>query len=131
MSEPVVYVSTWRIKPGALEAYQRFYAELVRVVHEQEPNVAAFVAYANAELTEVTNVHVYPDGATLDNHMAVLATQMQLLPDDLTAVMDRLDPVRIIVLGTPPGTAAAMDDNLRNAGVPFDTKPRYLGGFTR
>jgi hypothetical protein len=131
MAEPVVYVSTWRIKPGAFDDYARFYAELIRIVHENEPRVVAFLAFANDDQTELTNVHVYPDGAALDDHMAVLAEQMRLLPDDLTGVTAHLEPVGITVLGAPSGAAAEMDDNLRQAGVPFHTKARYLGGFTR
>jgi len=130
-AEPVVYVSTWQIKPGTFDDYVRFYAELVRIVRENEPRVVAFLAFANDNLTELTNVHVYPDGATLDSHMAVIGEQMRLLPDDLTALTASLEPVRIIVLGSPSGAAAQMDDGLREAGVPFDVKSRYLGGFTR
>jgi quinol monooxygenase YgiN len=131
VAAPVVYVSTWRIKAGAHDAYERFYAELVRIVRDNEPRVSAFLAFENEDRTELTNVHVYPDAAALDDHMAVLAAQMQLLPDDLTAVTANLEPVRILVFGAPSGAAARMDDNLRAGGVPFDTKARYLGGFTR
>src|SRR5437773_8047198 len=131
MSEPVVYVSTWTIKDGKFEDYVRFYAELVRIVDENEPRVAAFLAFASEDLTEITNVHVYPDDATLDRHMAVLNEKMGLLPDDLTSVMQYLGPVRVEVFGTPGGEAAAMDDGLRDSGVPFTGKQRYLGGFTR
>jgi len=63
--------------------------------------------------------------------MAVLGEQMRILPDDLTAVTTSLEPVRVVVLGRPSGAAAEMDQGLRDAGVPFDVKGRYLGGFTR
>jgi hypothetical protein len=131
MAEPVVYVTTWRIKDGKFEAYRRFYAELVRVVHENEPQVPAFLAFANHDLTEITNVHVYPDGATLDHHMAVLGEQLRILPDDLTNVLSYLEPIRVEVFGTPGGAAAEMDRGLRESGVPWTARERYLGGFTR
>src|SRR5437762_10662247 len=35
VTEPIVYVSTWRIKEGKLEDYRRFYAELVRIRSEE------------------------------------------------------------------------------------------------
>jgi len=130
-ADPVVYVSTYRIRPGKFEDYSRFYAELVRVVEANEPGVTGFLAFATDDLGEITYVHVYRDGATLDKHMAVLAEQMQLLPSDLTAVMAYLEPVRIEVFGQPDGAAAEMDAGLRAAGVPFAAKPRYLGGFAR
>ena len=128
-ADPVVYVSTYRIRPGKFEDYSRFYAQLVRVVEANEPDVTAFLAFATDDLGEITYIHVYRDGATLDKHMAVLAEQVKLLPGDLTAVMEYLDPVRIQVFGQPGGAAAQMDAALRAAGVPFADKPRYLGGF--
>ena len=131
MTEPVVYVSTWRIKEGKFEEYRRFYAELVKIVDEKEPRVAAFLAFANEELTQITNVHVHPDSETLDRHMEVIGETMGLLPDDLTAMTHHLEPVGVEVFGTPGGKAAEMDKGLADAGVPFTTKPRYLGGFTR
>ncbi len=66
MSDPVVYLSTWRIKDGKFRDYQRFYAQLVKIVDENEPGVSAFLAFANEDQTELTNVHVFPDNATLD-----------------------------------------------------------------
>jgi quinol monooxygenase YgiN len=131
MNDPIVYVSTWRIREGEFEEYRRFYAELVKIVDENEPGVAAFLAFANDEATEITNVHVYPDRATLDRHMAVLGEKVGLLPADLTAVMAYLEPVSVQVYGTPGGQAAEMDQGLIDSGVPFAFKRRYLGGFAR
>jgi len=131
MSEPVAYVSTWQIKEGKFEDYRRFYAELVKVVDENEPRLTAFLTFANESLTEITNVHVFPDSATLDHHMDVLAEKMRLLPGDVTAVMRYLEPVRVEVFGTPGGKAAEMDKGLVDSGVPFSGKKRFLGGFTR
>jgi hypothetical protein len=126
-----VYVSTWRIKEGKLEDYRRFHSELAKVVEENEPRVAAFVAFASDDLTEITSVHVYPDAATLDRHMDVLGEKMKLLPEDLTKVMQLLEPVGIQVFGAPTGSAAQMDKGLAESGVPFTVKRRYLGGFVR
>ena len=47
MAEPVVYVSTWKIKEGKFEEYRRFNDEIVRIVAEEEPRVATFLAFAN------------------------------------------------------------------------------------
>jgi hypothetical protein len=131
MSEPVAYVSTWRIKEGKFKDYERFFAELGKIVDENEPRVSAFLTFANEDSTEITNVHVFPDRETLDHHMEILGEKMRLLPGDLTAVMQSLAPVRIEVFGAPGGKAAEMDQGLADAGVPFSTKKRYLGGFTR
>ena len=131
MTEPVVYVSTWTIKEGKSEDYRRFLEELVKVVDENEPRLPAFLTFANDDLTEITNVHVFPDSATLDRHMAVLGEKMGVLPADLTSVAQYLEPVRVDIYGRPGGQADAMDQGLRDAGVPFGGKQRYLVGFTR
>ena len=113
------------------EDYKRFYAELVKVVDENEPRLSAFLTFANEDLTEITNVHVFPDSGTLDRHMDVLGAKMRLLPGDVTAVMRYLEPVRVEVFGTPGGKAAEMDKGLVDSGVPFTAKTRFIGGVTR
>ena len=131
MSEPVAYVSTWRIKEGKFDDYRRFFAELVQIVDDNEPRLTAFLTFANDDRTEITHVHVFPDSGTLDHHMDVLGEKMRLLPGDVTAVMRYLEPVRVEVFGTPEGKAAEMDKGLVDSGVPFGGKKRFLGGFTR
>jgi quinol monooxygenase YgiN len=130
MDEPVVYVSTLRIKEGKFEDYRRFYAKMVEAIRERDRGVVAFYAFGNDDGTEITNVHVYPDRPTLDLHMQLLAEQMGLLPGDLTSVYAFMEPIGVQVYGSPSGQAAAMDQGLRDDGVPFTGKARYLGGFS-
>jgi hypothetical protein len=130
VDEPVVYLSTWRIKDGKFPEYRRFYSELLAAIREPDRDVVAFYAFANADGTEITNVHVFPDQATLDRHMGVIGEQMGLLPGELTSVMELMEPLGIQVYGTPEGQAAAMDRSLKESGVPFTGKERYLGGFS-
>jgi hypothetical protein len=116
---------------GQFEDYRRFYAELVKIVDENEPRLTAFLTFANEDLTEITNVHAFRDGRTLDHHMDDLGEKMRLLPGDVTAVMRYLEPVRVEVFGIPRGQAVEMDKGLVDSGVPFTPKKRFLGGFTR
>ena len=131
MGEPITYVSTWRIKEGRSTDYQRFYAALVDAVERNEPEVTAFLAYGAADGSEITNIHVYADQVVLDQHMRFLEDQMGLMPSDLSAALESLEPVRVEVYGTPTGAAAEMDRAMADSGVPFVGKPRFLGGFAR
>lgn len=130
MNEPVVYLSTWRIKDGKFPEYQRFYAQLLEAIRERDRDVVAFFAFGNADHTEITNVHVFPDGPTLDRHMAVIGEQMGLLPGELKSVFEFMEPLGVQVYGAPGGQAAAMDQGMKDMGVPFTGKERYLGGFS-
>ena len=131
MTEPVAYVSTWRIAPERFAEFMRFHDQLVKIVDENGPRISAFLAFANEEGTEITTVHVFPDDATLDRHMTVLGEKVGALPNDIRGVMGELQSRGIQVLGRPGGRAAAMDRGMADGGVPFTFKPRFLGGFTR
>ncbi len=131
MGEPVIYVSTWRIKEGKFEEYRKFYAELLKVIQESEPRIIAFHQFANEDGTEITSILVHPDTASMDYHMQVLAEKMGLVADDISEVMQFLEPVRIEVYGNPGDRAMEMDKPMVEAGVPFTFKPRHMDGFTR
>jgi hypothetical protein len=131
MTEPVVYVSTWKIKEGKVDAYARFHERLANTVRDLEPRVAAFLAFANDDGTEVTGIHVFADSDALDRHMGVLAERMGVLAEDMGLVTDPLGPGHIDVYGTRPERALAMDRPLEDSGVPFTVKTRFVGGFTR
>ncbi|MGH2392782.1 MAG: hypothetical protein ACRDGH_04695 [Candidatus Limnocylindria bacterium] len=131
MAQPVIYVATLRIKEGKFEEYQRFYAENLKLIEENEPRMNAFHAFANEGGTEVTIIQVHPDTASMDDHMQVLAEKMGVLADDLTRVYQFLEPVSIQVYGNPGDRAMEMDKPLVDAGVHYTFKPRHVGGFTR
>lgn len=61
MSEPVVYLSTLRIKDGKIDEYRRFYTKLLDTIQEPDRDVVAFFAFGNADGTGITNVHVFPE----------------------------------------------------------------------
>src|SRR6266487_1776816 len=93
VDEPIVYLSTWRIKDGKFPEYQRFYAKLLTAIRERDRDVVAFFAFGNADGTEITNVHVFPSAPTLDRHMAVIGEQMGLLPKELSPVLELMEPL--------------------------------------
>jgi len=131
VAQPVIYVATLGIREGKFREYQRFYAENLKLIQENEPRINAFHAFANEGGTEVTIIQVHPDTASMDDHMQVLAEKMGVLADDLTNVYQFLEPVRIEVYGNPGDRAMEMDKPLVDAGVQYSVKPRHLGGFTR
>jgi len=130
VNEPVAYLSTWRIKDGKFEEYRQFYAALLSAIRHLDRDVLAFYAFANDDGTEITNVHVFPDSPTLDRHMAVIGEQMGLLPGALGSVLEFMEPLGVQVYGSPSGQAAAMDQGMKDSGVPFTGKERFLGGFS-
>jgi len=47
VAEPVAYVTTFRIKAGKFQAYQRFLDELLKAIEAKEPRIIAIHTFAN------------------------------------------------------------------------------------
>jgi len=72
MSHPFIFVSTFRLKQGKLEAFKEMCQGLVEFVESNEPRVIAFNLYASEDGTEVSNVQVHPDADSMVSHMRLL-----------------------------------------------------------
>jgi hypothetical protein len=72
MSQPSVFISTFRLKHGKLGAFKQMCQGLVELVWSAEPRVIAFNLYANEDGTEVSNVQVHPDADSMVSHRQLL-----------------------------------------------------------
>jgi hypothetical protein len=73
MSGPLVYVGTYRIKPGKQEEARKRCAELVDFVETNVPRMIAFHLYLDEEGNTLSIVQVHPDSASMEYHMQVNA----------------------------------------------------------
>ena len=87
MSGPLIYVGTYRIKPGNQEQARRRMAELLDFVETNEPRMIAFNAYLDRDGTTVSIVQVHPDSASMEFHMRVNAKHFTTAFDWLDASM--------------------------------------------
>ena len=131
MSKPLIFVSTWKIREGRLEAYKQFARELMEHVKTREPQLIAFNMYFNEDETEMTSIQVHPDAASMDFHLQVLA---KVIGEDMIEWIDRadfLEPKHIEIYGTPSAKLLEADQPLVDAGIPQSVKPTHFAGFTR
>jgi hypothetical protein len=131
MFQPLIYISTWKIKEGKLEDYKRFVKELMEIVEAKEPQLIAFNMYLNEDETEMTSIQIHPDAASMDFHMQVLT---QVLKVDMVEWIERADfiePKHIEIYGTPSVDLLEADQPLVDAGIPRSIKPLHMAGFTR
>jgi hypothetical protein len=131
MSEPLIYISTWKIKEGKLEELKEFAREFVGHIEGREPQLIAMNTYINDEGTEMTTIQVHPDSASMDSHLGVVD---QILGEDMNEWLERgelIEPIRAEIFGTP-GLALLESDRPRiAAGVPYFVKSTNIAGFTR
>jgi quinol monooxygenase YgiN len=127
MSQPFIFISTFRVKPGNLEAFKGMCQALVEFVESNEPGVIAFNLYASEDGTEVSNVQVHPDADSMVSHM-------QLLHEHISGAGGEEGPIDVTasnqIYGVPNDAVLGMIEKF-DPGVPFTIKPLPLAGFTR
>jgi hypothetical protein len=76
MSDSVLFVGTYDIPPGGVDAFYSQVAAMNQVVREAEPWVVFIGHYLNDDETEGTSIHLHPDADSFDLHMATAARQV-------------------------------------------------------
>jgi hypothetical protein len=124
--DPLVFVATNKLKPGALDAERARVTDLVAFIEREEPQLLGFHEYVNADGTEVTVVQIHPDTESLRRHVAVVAERAA------AAYRETLESTVAIQIYGPVDDE--MLDGLRaqtGAGVTLTVAGEHLGGFTR
>ena len=71
MGNPLVYIDTSTIRPGALDEVTAALDVLVAFIEANEPQLMAYGAYVNDDGTQMTVFHVHVDSASLEFHLDV------------------------------------------------------------
>lgn len=69
MSAPFIYIGTYRLKEGKLEAFKQMCGGLAEFVESHEPRVIAFSVYGSDDGNEASVVQVHPDADSMLFHM--------------------------------------------------------------
>lgn len=120
-----IFVSTYTIKEGRLEAYKSWTQGLVEYVEANEPRMVAFNIYLNDEGTEVAAIQVHPDAVSMQRHMAVVREYIS------TAYGEFLEAPQILLACGEGDEARQMIQLLTPPGFSVVGMPQHLRGFTR
>ena len=127
MSQPFIFISTFRLKQGKLEAFKEMCQGLREFVESNEPRVIAFNLYASRDGTEVSNVQIHPDADSMVSHM-------QLLHEHISGAGGEESSIDVTtsnqIYGVPNDAVLEMIAEF-DPGVPLTIKPLPLAGFTR
>lgn len=123
MSEPFIFIGSYRIKPEFLEVAPERLRDVSALVEEQEQQLQSFHFFLDQDRGRAICVQVHPDAASMATHMAVIANH-------LATAWDWLDPDGSVqqVLGTPPDV---LSDYAREFNEELDSYPTFVAGFTR
>ena len=124
MSEPIVFISTHRIKESKVDDFKQLSREITPLIEAGKPQTVLFQAYLNEEGNEVTIVHVFPDADAMDLHF-------QGADERAAKAYEFVQPQRFEIYGTPNDQVLAAMRAATGPGVDLLLKPQYLGGFIR
>lgn len=124
MAEPFIFVTTNTINDGELESIKQLSERFTELAEAHDTGLLAFHFHLNEDGTELSNVQVHADAASMDAYLAVVA-------DRIAEALQLSATTSIDIYGTP---GPVMQEALRHnaaLGVPIRVKADYLNGFTR
>ena len=123
MSEPFIYIGSYRIKPDFLDVAPQRLRDVAALVEEKEPQLRSFHFYLDEDHGRAICVQVHPDGESMATHMAVIANHLATAWDWL-----ELDGSVQQILGRPP---KALTDYAQEFNEELDSYPTFVAGFAR
>lgn len=125
MSEPIVFISHFRVTPGRLEDLKRSSREVTAELEAEKPRTLLFVAYLDEDGTQATFVHVFRDAAAMDLHFEGAERRS-------AAAAELLAPTGWEIYGTPSAAVIQMMRQAATASsVSLFLAPTRLAGFLR
>ena len=125
MTEPIVFVSHFTVRDGALGRYRQLQEEVATSIRSGKPGTAVFVAHLDAAGARVTITHVFPNADAMDAHFEGAEQRSE-------AAADVMEPAGWEIYGSPSESAL---DAIRQAAAMSDVWlrlwPTFVAGFVR
>jgi hypothetical protein len=125
MSEPIVFISHFRVREGKMDGLRRIAEDVTRSLEIEKPRTIAFLSYHDADGTNVTFVHGFADAESMDLHLEGAEERSK-------AAYEFLEPDGWEIYGAPSDAALGMMRRAAEAsGVRLSVQPGYINGFLR
>ena len=125
MSKPVVFISHFGIKEGALDDLKRLSEKVIEQIREDKPRTVLYLAYVDEQGTEASFLHAFPDAEAMDLHF-------EGVNERVAAAYRYLEPRGWEIYGLPSeGAMETMRQAAAGSGVALTILPEPLVGFLR
>ena len=127
MSEPLVVISTFKVKEGKLDDLRKHYQKILDIVEANEPQIIGFYGFLNEDETEMSSIQIHPNTASMDFHMQVLRENWD---ESFSQYSQMLDGIRIEYYGVLPQSVLEMDvQSEKGSRVTPEIKPVHIAGL--
>jgi quinol monooxygenase YgiN len=124
MSEPIVFISHFKVKEGKLDSLLQLNKKVTEQHKTNKPGTVAFLQYLNEEGTELSLIHVFPDADSFDRHVVGVDERAK-------AAFEFIEPTGREVYGMPSDQVLAMLRPPDGSEITFHTMPQSTGGYIR
>lgn len=125
MSDPIMFVSHFRIKEGSLEDLRTLTRDATERLRQEKPRTLFFGAYLDEDEKIIHFVHAFADAESMDVHFEGSDERAQ-------ASYQFIEPMGWEFYGSPSASALeSMQKTATAAGVPLHVEPEFVSGFVR
>ena len=125
MSEPIVFISHFRIKDGQVDALKRLTLDTTDSLRSQKPRTVLFLSYVDEDRRAISFLHAFADADAMDVHFEGAAERSR-------AALAFIEPVGWEFYGSPSTAALeTMRQTATASGATLTVHPEYLAGFLR
>jgi quinol monooxygenase YgiN len=125
MSEPVVFISHFKVKEGKLDDLKRLTADVVPQLREEKHRTVVYLAFLDERGENISFLHAFPDADSMDRHF-------EGVDERVAAAYQYVEPRGWELYGKPNEQAlGTLQQAATSAGVSLTVLPDYLGGFLR
>jgi len=125
VSEPIVFISHHRIKPGKAEALKALTAEIWSAMETEKPLTLMNLAFVNQEGTEVSFMHAFADIEGMQLHWQGADERTQ-------KAYEYIDPIGFEIYGSAgEQIVEGMRTEAAAGGAMLTLWPEFVAGFLR
>jgi hypothetical protein len=125
MPEPVVFISHFGVKEGALDDLKRMSTDATERIREAKPRTVLFLSYLDEEGGRISFLHAFPDADAMDQHF-------EGADERAAAAYEFIEPRGWEFYGKPSDQAMeGIRATAARFGVPVVVEPEFNAGFLR
>ena len=125
MTEPIFFLSHFRIKEGQLDLVRQLSKEAAARLEAEKPRTVLFLSYLDADGGTISFLHAFADPESMDMHIVGADERSR-------AASQYIEPLGWEVYGNPSSVALeTLRQTADSAGVSLASHPEYLAGFLR
>ena len=124
MSEPIVFISHFKVKEGKEESLLQLNGKVTAQIKTDKPGTVGFLLFMNQAGNELSIVHVFPDAESFDRHVEGVGERSN-------ASLEFIEPIGRELFGMPGDQAMEILEPPEEYEMTFLRVPKFSNGFLR